>query len=648
MKTRLAKKKKRSVQRSRNGLARTPLAREVSSVSSPQGDPQEFRRSDPVPPSTSFPMPMLTWPPECQSGLVQSPVPDYQPFPVDCFPRPVRDYIAGHAQVLNCDPAVVALPVLAVLASAAGDRRIQIKQSWTEPANLWTALIADGQTCHAAALQAATAPLVQRESQEFERQRQLMPEYERLMTRYRADLRQARKEQGIEPDRPAVPHVERSVAADWTLPSLIRLLAKQQRGLLVCARDIDGWLGRSLGSGSRASLDRQAWFDLHAGQSVTIESRSDRPPIHLDPVPVSVTGSLSEDLLIEKLTKACGPCGLASRLLFASPPTQPRRWTDDDVGEAVTDEYAAVIDLLIAAGGALPADAGAERTPTLAASGTMVLAPAARDCFVAFMQDLSTMQRGIDDVLFAWSSNLAGQAARLALVVHLTRWAAGEADDATVCDLASMQRGIALARWFAFEAQRVATRLSLELELRDDLRLVDWLRRRGGKATPRDLCRSNRRKYPTLELAIDAFGRLAETGLTDWTPRDPGPQGGRPTRELVLPGSPDNFDAGLLRSDQDSREPVGESDCWDPRVLPRSLAGASGYCIDAQAQFPGGASRPMTAETGPTDGGQSVSSGAIASTRDINDWQRDPSRRSPLADVPAARHRTFAGTADSV
>lgn len=548
MTTRLAKKKRRSVAaRSRNGSAGASSSR-LESVNSPDSEPREFGRSGNAPqPSASvpagpqllpatFPMPMLI-PPDCQGGpLVQNQVPDYQPFPVDCFPLPVRDYITAQARVLNCDPAAVALPVLSVLASAVGDRRIRIKHAWTEPANLWTALIADGQTCHTAALQAAIAPLVVRQSRAFAQQQQLMPEYERLLTRYRADVRLARKEQGPEPDRPAVPPVARSVAADWTLPSLVRLLSKQRRGLLVCAHEMDGWLGRALGSGSRASLERQAWFDLHEGRSVTIESRSDRPSLHLDPVPVSVTGSLSEELLTEKLTKASGPSGLASRLLFASPPTHALQWTDDDVEQTVTDGYAAVIDLLFAD----------DSTRREGLAGEVRLAPAAKDCLATFIQDLSVAQRGLDDLLFTWSTNLAGQAARLALVLHLTRWAAGDADDATVCDLASVQRGIALARWFAYEAQRVVTRLSLELELLDDLRLIDWLRRRGGRATPRDLCRSNRRKYPTLEAATNAFSRLAGTGLTDWTARNSGPNGGRPTRELMLPPTPGGLGGKIL------------------------------------------------------------------------------------------------------
>ena len=162
----------------------------------------------------------------------------------------------------------------------------------------------------------------------------------------------------------------------------------------------------------------------------------------------------------------------------------------------------------------------------------VTLSPAAQACFADFVNDLGTNQVAADEVLFGWSENLAGQAARLALVLHLARWGAGEQVQQSVCDLISMQRGIALARWFAYEAQRVVTILSLSAERRDQQRLLDWLHRRGGPATARDLCRSNSRKYPTLEAAVNALERLGETQAAVWIEQGPGAKGGRPTRQM--------------------------------------------------------------------------------------------------------------------
>lgn len=46
----------------------------------------------------------------------------------------------------------------------------------------------------------------------------------------------------------------------------------------------------------------------------------------------------------------------------------------------------------------------------------------------------------------AWSK-LEEYAARLALVVYFTRWAAGDVADETRLDVASMNAGVTLAKW---------------------------------------------------------------------------------------------------------------------------------------------------------------------------------------------------------
>ena len=542
-------------------------------------DPEPLEMPEFIPPESEYSRPVLN-----QEGIAQHQIPKYQSLPLACFPEPVREFIAAQARTLRCDPSAVALPVLSVLASTlGGTQRIRIKRTWSEPAILWTALVANGQTTHDAALLAATEPLRRRQSKSLREQKRLWPEYEQKLSRYRSAVRRSRDNDGI-PVRPQEPLAMRTMTADWTIPSLVRILKEQPRGVLVCPRELDGWLGRSLGNGCRAALDRQTWFDLHAGESVVVETRSSRPPVELEQPSVSLTGTLSEELLSQKLARANAPCGLASQLLFAFPPVKRQRWTAEDVEQTVADGYATVVERLFSlsdetngacAGMTRPrsrcglVEVGSilsesrdtapglredaqTRPPqprsrdvddtwpemegwddeTSVQAEPVTLSPAAQACFVDFVNDLGTNQVAADEVLFGWSENLAGQAARLALVLHLARWGAGEQVQQSVCDLISMQRGIALARWFAYEAQRVVTILSLSAERRDQQRLLDWLHRRGGPATARDLCRSNSRKYPTLEAAVSALERLGVTQAAVWVEQGPGAKGGRPTRQM--------------------------------------------------------------------------------------------------------------------
>ena len=452
--------------------------------------------------------------------LVPGQVPESQPFPVESLPRPVQQFVTAQANSLNCDASAVALPVLSVLASAiGGTRRIELKRGWSEPAILWTALVNEGPSPHEAIIDAAVVPLQARQAVAEQQRQELFMPYRRKLAVYRDNQR--RQPQFLLP--PPEPIAERSLTVDWSLPSLSRLLSRQSKGLLVCPQELDGWLKRTSGAGERASIQRQAWLDLYGGRSVTIEGRTTAT---LTPAAVSLTGTLTADLFTQKFAKQGGACELTSRLLIASPEARPQCWTDEEVDQATEDGYAAVINKLFA----LPeVVSGAPRT------GCVTLSPAARDHIDMFMTDLGLRQSQIDEALFHWSSHLTAQAARLALVIHLSRWAAGADVDPLLCDATSMQHGIALARWFAYEAQRVLKKVSLTAERRDLQQLYEWIRRHpAGSVTIRDVCRSNSRKYPTAQCAMAAMTKLKDSGLCQWLHTTPGPQGGRPTHRMEV------------------------------------------------------------------------------------------------------------------
>jgi hypothetical protein len=452
--------------------------------------------------------------------LVPGQVPEFQPFPVESLPQPVQQFVTAQANSLNCDMSAVALPVLSVLASAiGGTRRIELKRGWSEPAILWTALVNEGPSPHEAIIDAAVLPLQARQAVAEQQRQELLPKYRQKLANHRYNER--RYPSANLP--PAEPIAERSLTVDWSLPSLSRLLSRQSRGLLVCPQELDGWLKRTSGAGERAAIQRQCWLDLYGGRSVTIEGRTTAT---LTPAAVSLTGTLSADLFTQKFAKQGGACELTSRLLIASPEARPQCWTDEEMDQATEEGFAGVIKKLFA----LPeVVSGAPRT------GCVTLSAEARNHIDMFMTDLGLRQAQIDEALSHWTAHLTAQAARLALVIHLSRWAAGEDLDPLQCDATSMQHGIALARWFAYEAQRVLKKVSLTAERRDLQQLYEWIRRHpAGSVTIRDVCRSNSRKYPTAQCAMAAMTKLKDSGLCQWCHTTPGPKGGRPTHRMEV------------------------------------------------------------------------------------------------------------------
>jgi hypothetical protein len=483
--------------------------------------------------------------------LLPGQIPQYQPFPVEYLPAPIQQFVTQQSQSRNCDLATIALPVLSVLASAlGGNQRIQLKRDSSEPAILWTAVVREGMASLDPILEAAIAPLRRRQAQAFQQQQTVMLKYRHQLAAFRYNQR--RYPDGSYP--PVEPLAERTLTVDWTLPNLTRLLTKQSRGLLICPLELDGWLSKSTANGVRAVVDRQSWFDLHAGRSVMIEGRT---PVNLSSAAVSLTGTLSAEVLSHRLTKSHIACGLTGRLLFASPPVSPFCWKDEEVDQATLDGYAAVVERMFSLSGPDEVVSGANST-------CVTLSADARDSFDMFVTELGTQQWQIDDALSAWVSNLPSQAARLALVLHQTRWAAGEAVDRNICDHHSMHCGIALARWFAYEAQRTLKRLSLTAERRDLQQLFEWIQRQDKPVGPRDICRYNSRKYQTAELALKAFNQLEQAGVTNWFHVPSGPRGGRPTWKMKVKERYEREDESYERKGTSDEEEAGEAElCHD-------------------------------------------------------------------------------------
>ena len=84
-------------------------------------------------------------------------------FPLSALPPVIGKFAKDTADRMGCDPAMVALPALAVAAVVINDRiKVQPKQydtGWQESARLWTAIIHKPGQKHTPALTAALAPI---------------------------------------------------------------------------------------------------------------------------------------------------------------------------------------------------------------------------------------------------------------------------------------------------------------------------------------------------------------------------------------------------------------------------------------------------------------------------------------------------------
>ena len=108
-------------------------------------------------------------------------------------------------------------------------------------------------------------------------------------------------------------------------------------------------------------------------------------------------------------------------------------------------------------------------------------------------------------------------------------YAAGDPDK---IDEASIRAGIRLTEWFKNEARRVYAMLSELPDERDRRELIDWIDRKGGSVTAREV-QQGHRQYRTAQEAEVALIDLVKAGYGHWERTPPGKRG-QPTRRFVL------------------------------------------------------------------------------------------------------------------
>ncbi|MGC1276399.1 MAG: DUF3987 domain-containing protein [Planctomycetaceae bacterium] len=446
------------------------------------------------------------------------------PFPTDTFPHPLVGYVRASAAAIGCDESFVALPLLAAVAGAVGNaRRVGIKRGWSEPAVVWAATIGESGSAKSPAFEKGTKPV-------SDRQKDARREHARAVAQWKSDhdAWQEAGGDGPEPDEP--PPCPALWIDDATIEAVGAILAENERGTLVTAEELAGWLGSFDAYRSGKGNDAAKWLRMFGGREVRIDRRTGTPKtLYLPFASVSVAGTIQPGILRKHLTAENRESGMASRLLFAWPSRRPIRFTEAEVSDDVTDAIADLFGRLYSLD--LWTDSKGERKP-----GLVPLSHGAKDLFREFMNAHGQEHAEQTGDLAAAFSKLIGYAARFALLFALVRHATGENDGPTEeVDATSMADAIRLARWFTGEAKRVYRLIDAGDAERERIDLTDWIRRKGGSVTPRDLQRGNAR-YKEPGKAEAALRDLAARGLVRSEVTQPGPAGGRPAETFSLTG----------------------------------------------------------------------------------------------------------------
>jgi hypothetical protein len=480
------------------------------------------------------------------------PVPQWRPFPLEHLPEALRAFVTIAARAMGCDPSYIALPAMVSAAACIGNSRsLLVKRGWYEPAVCWGAIVGESGTLKTPAFRLIQKPLREIQKAHFADHGEKMQEYQQAKTQHEAELTQwKRKPDGDPPQAPVEPQAERILVSDTTVEGLAPILQANPRGVLLARDELAGWIGAFDRYAGGRGADAAHWLSMFGGETIFIDRKTGNPRIiTVDRASVSVIGGIQPAILHRTLGVEHRASGLAARLLLAWPPRKSKRWTEADIPpeqEAVlAGIYGNLLSLCM-----LETAEGWE--PAL----VRMNAEARQHWIGWYDRHADEHEELTGDLAAAWSK-LEGYGARLALVIHLIRWAAGEVCDPDLIDRQSMVAGCALADWFGNEARRVYAALGETDEDREQRELIELIRQRGGELTARELQHRRRRYRRDAEEAEAVLQTLVDAGLGRWDHRQ---TGGRPQKVFVLvdggsecyPESADNTGNGNESPPRDS------------------------------------------------------------------------------------------------
>jgi hypothetical protein len=479
----------------------------------------------------------------------------WQPFPVDCLPPVMRDFVVRGGAAIGCDPVFVLIPLLVVCAALIGTyRRLRLKRSWTEPAVFWAAIVGESGTQKTPAFMMAMRWLKRLQADAHKAHAEAMAAYEEDKQQFDKELEQWKrgKGSGQQPSLPVKPVATRFLVSDTTIEALVKILRHNLRGVLSATDELAGWFGSfDRYRGGKASSDSANWLSMfNAGfvQSDRVASGTH----YVSQAAVSVVGGIQPGILRRAFSDEHRESGLAARMLLVCPPRRPKRWTDSDLPELVELRMDNTLEGLLRLRPAFLDETEVE--PIIA-----TMSDEARQLFIQFVNAHGAEAADMrGDLAAAWSK-LEAYAARLALVLHYVRLVSedlAEDADENVVDAETMENALEIIAWFKQETRRVYAMFTESKETQQLRELAEWIGTRGGCLSLREI-QAGRRELKTADETEAAVNRLVDSGFGERFVDSPGSKGGRPGEGFRL------FTLSTSTKPHETREFGGSVDAED-------------------------------------------------------------------------------------
>lgn len=428
---------------------------------------------------------------------------EYEPFPVELMPDPIRQYVTEHAEAINIDAAFVAVPMLSVLAALIGQaRRVRIKQGWTEPSVLWSVVVNPSGGGKSPGFKAATKLAHHIEGNHQSIRAQKHKEHLDQVRQWKA------ANDKTQPKPEPEPFHRQMLVNDATMETIISIHSHNWKGLLLASDELNGWLSSFNTYRGGQGRDVPNWLSIADGGEVVYGRKTNNQNIYIPTTAISVTGGIQPSIAEKSLfTHEFIQCGLAGRFLIASPPFHVVRWSDAVVSEAVIQDAKKVATKLYDLSGC---DGWIEGqpfsdTPTSLEIGFI---PEAQKRLVKNFDSTADLAEQMADPQRTLFLKLRPAAARIALVFSIVEQVWAGTDATSPIELHSLEAGIQIAQWFAREVARNYTKKRKNSLLAH----LGWIQQNHPLGIDARKLQQGIREISTADQARDTLQQLVEEG----------------------------------------------------------------------------------------------------------------------------------------
>ncbi len=439
-------------------------------------------------------------------------------FPAETLPEWLRSYVTELATSTQTPVDLPAMISLSALATALAKRaRISLSDDWTEPLNLFSAVVLPPGSRKSAVFAAVTAPVEEFEQEEAMRsepqRREALDAYDVAQARLKRAKEAAAKAKEDKRDR-AIDDVKRlsNQLAAMKVPAPFRLLADDctPEKLSTLLRDHDGRMALLSPEGGVFELMAGRYSDApnlevylkgHAGDDLRVD-RVNRPPEFVKRPALTIGLAIQPDVL-QGLKDKPGfrGRGLLGRFLYAL----PRNTVGSrDVEPPPLSPMARAIH-------------GREFRALLAlpdGENIVRLSPEAKKEHRDFMRELEPRLGAAGDlaVITDWAAKLSGAVGRIAGLLHLAEIRTEEAFNQRV-SAETMKRALSIGRYLVLHAQAAFAEMGADPDTEGGRRILAWLRRTAPSLfTKRDAHQALRGTFRRAEDLVGPLNALEDRG----------------------------------------------------------------------------------------------------------------------------------------